>query len=222
MDAQAAADAQNNGGAAPNTFMLADAMRTWASYDLDATGNFLNQLPASPDKDGAVATFALYAGQDDPASAMNWVNTIGDPAMKQRLAMVTALQWQQTDPAGYGSFINSTNLLSDQQKQMLTVIQPMIANSMAGGRGGFGGGLGGGNGGGAGNPGGMPARLQDFIINGGGMGAMFMGGGIPGAPGVPGAPAAGNGAAPATSGAQSGPNIITNFRQGRRNGGAGG
>jgi len=222
MDAQAAADAQSNGGAAPTSFMLADAMRTWASYDLDATGEFLNQLPASPDKDGAVATFALYAGQDDPASAMTWVNTIGDDGMKQRLAMVTALQWQQSDPAGYASFISTTNILSDQQKQILTAIQPMIANGLAAGRGGFGGGFGGGgNGGAAANPGGIPARMQDFIINGGGLGAMFLGGGLPGGQN----PAAGAGAAPtapAASGGQTGPNIITNLRQGRRNGGGGG
>jgi len=223
MDSQAAADAQNNGAATPSSYMLADAMRTWASYDLDATGDFLNQLPASPDKDGAVATFALTAAQDDPASAMNWVNTIGDPGMQQRLAMVTALQWQQSDPAGYSTFISNTTLLSDQQKQMLATLQPMIANAQAGGRGGFGGGFGGGggNGGGA-NPGGIPARMQDMVINGGGAaGAFLSGGGFGGLLAPAPAAASGSAMAPANTGRAAAPNIITSLRQGRRNGGTG-
>jgi hypothetical protein len=223
MDAQASAAAQANGGTATNGYLLADAMRTWASYDLDGTGDFLNQLPASPDKDGAVATFALYAAQEDPASAMNWVNTISDPQMQQRLAMVTALEWQQTDPDGYNQFISTTNVLSPQQIQMISNIPPAIGAFLSGGgagRGGFGG---------AGNnvqanAGGIPPRLQNFIISGGAgaggnaMANLMFGGGFGGG----GANAAGS-AQPAGTGAtggQTGPNIITNLRN-RRGGGGG-
>ena len=247
MDSQAATDAQTNGTAAPTSFLLADAMRTWASYDLDATGDFLNQLPASPDKDGAVATFALYAAQDDPAGAMNWVNTIGDDQMKQRLAMVTALEWQQSDPTGYNQFISTTSVLTPQQIQMLNTLPPGIGNFLAGGvgggRGGFGGGGGYINNNVQANAGGIPPRLQNFIISGGnfaggapgapgaqgpfgGQGgggmAMFFGGANPAAgtaPGQTAAPAAGAASTPAPTGAQTRPNIITSLRQRRGNAG---
>ncbi len=162
MDAQASAGAPNGGG--PSNYLLADAMRTWAAYDLDAPAAFLNQLPASPDKDGAVATFAIYAAQEDPAGAMNWVNTIGDDQMRQRLAMATALEWSQTDPSGYQQFLSTTNVLTPQQKQMLNNVPPRFGQFLTGG---YGGGFGGqaNN-----NPGGIPQRVQDFIINGGGVG----------------------------------------------------
>lgn len=164
MDAQASA-ANNPNGGAPTNYLLADAMRTWAAYDLDAPAAFLNQMPASPDKDGAVATFAIYAAQEDPAGAMNWVNTIGDDQMRQRLAMATALEWSQSDPNGYQQFLSTTNVLTNQQKQMLNNLPPRFGQFLTGG---FGGGPGGN--GQANNPGGIPARVQDFIINGGGFG----------------------------------------------------
>jgi hypothetical protein len=246
MDAQAAAAAQANGTAAPTSFMLANAMQTWASYDLDSTGDFLNQLPASPDKDGAVATFALYAAQDDPASAMNWVNTISDPGMQNRLAMITALEWQQSDPTGYNQFITTTTVLSPDQIQALNnPAAAAIGNFLSGGfggggRGGFGGGgNGGGNGGAQANAGGIPPRLQTYIISGG---AGFGGGGAAGAAGSGGGfanllfgggnPAAGNpttptqpanSSVPNANVPQTAPNIIGNLRQGfGRRGGVGG
>ncbi|HTB62299.1 MAG TPA: hypothetical protein VK737_01815, partial [Opitutales bacterium] len=229
MDAQASAAAQANGGTS-NSYLLADAMRTWASYDLDGTGDFLNQLPASPDKDGAVATFALYAAQDDPASAMNWVNTISDPQMQQRLAIVTALEWQQADPDGYNQFISTTSVLSPQQIQALNNIPPIVGTFLSGGLGGAGGGFGGGGGGGnnvQANAGGIPPRLQNFIISGGagangGMANLLLNGGFGGGGAAnPGGSAQPGGTNTGPTGVQIGPNIITNLRQ-RRGGGGGG
>jgi hypothetical protein len=179
---------------AGTNYLLTDAIRTWANYDLNGTGDFLNSLPASPDKDGAVASFALSVGLEDPASAMQWVNTIGDPQMQQRLAMVTAIQWQQTDPDGYNQFISTTDVLSDEQKQVLGSIPPQVGAALtsalgATGRGGTG-------------TGGVSARVQNYIINGGGIADNLLN------------PAAATPAAPGTSGAAS---AITNLlgRRGR-------
>jgi hypothetical protein len=120
------------------------------------------------DKDGAVTTFALNAAQDDPAGAMNLVNSISNDQTRNRLAMITALQWQQSDPDGYGQFMATSNVLTDQQKQQLNNIPPVIGTLLsgllnAGSRASSGTTAGTGTNGSAVN-----ARIQNYIINGAG------------------------------------------------------
>jgi hypothetical protein len=165
--------AAGNTGNGPNGQLLASVVRDWANYDLDSPGQFLNSLPASSNKDTAVSIFALRAAQEDPQSAEQWVGTISDPGMQQRVSMGVAFQMLQQDPGNFSAFVSSNTLLSDQQKQMLQNIPPdamqnmnrfntmmgggdamqnMFENMMINGGGPFGGGPGG-PGGGQGGPG---------------------------------------------------------------------
>jgi hypothetical protein len=102
--------------------LLATAIRSWTTYDLDPAGNFLNLLPASPTKDPAVAIFALRSSQEDPAGAFQWVNSITDDQMRLGMTVGVALEWMQQDPAGYNQFLTSSTTLNDRQKAMLAGI----------------------------------------------------------------------------------------------------
>jgi hypothetical protein len=180
MDATASAGGgQNCPGNNANS--IAGVISTWAGYDLNAAGLYLNTMAASSEKDAAVASFAIQAGQQDPQSAMNWVNTVSDPGVKERLALVTALQWEQTDANGANQFISTTDILTDADKSLIANIPPpildMLSGNGPGGPGGPGGGPGGagpgggGPGGGRGGPGGGPGGgvtglVQNYIING--------------------------------------------------------
>jgi len=149
----------NNPNPNANNNLLASTINAWAAQDVDAAGKYLNGLPASADKDGAVAVFALTAGQQDPQGAMSWASTVTDEQMRQRLTMATALEWESVDPTGAAQFLSTTNLLTDDQKQQLADVPPFVAdlltgNGGPGGPGGPGGGGPGGGGPGGGGPGG--------------------------------------------------------------------
>jgi hypothetical protein len=164
--------------------LLASAIRSWATYDIDAPGQFLNNLPASPAKDGSVAIFAMQAGQEDPQSAMQWIGTITNPQMKQGVTMGVALQWMQQDPAGFNQYLSTTTTIDDQTKQQLASIPPGVLQSMnmmnsagGGGNGNF-----------------IQNMMENAIINGrgmmGGRGGRAFGG--QGGGGPPGSPSGGN------------------------------
>jgi hypothetical protein len=111
----AAAGASSDSGDA----LLAHVMDDWSRADLNAAGQFINQMPASPVKDNAIASFASRAAQDDPSAAMDWVATISDDQARQQAAQQVAKQWVKQDPASLAQFLNTTDLLTNQQKQTL-------------------------------------------------------------------------------------------------------
>jgi len=104
--------------------LLTNVIDNWAKTDLNAAGQFLNQLPASSVKDDAIASFASRAAQDNPTAAMGWVATITDPQAQQQAAMSVAKQWVKQDPAALAQFLTTTNLLTPQQMQTLAASLP--------------------------------------------------------------------------------------------------
>lgn len=111
--------------------LLANAIVSWAENDLDGPGQFLNQLPDSPNKDRAVAVFAMHAGEEDPESAAKWIGTVSDPKIRDGVTMVVAMQMYQQDPAMFTNFMATNDKMSDPQKQQLQQIVPMLGASMA-------------------------------------------------------------------------------------------
>jgi hypothetical protein len=124
-------DPTEAGGPAASGQLLATAIRSWTTYDLDPAGNFLNLLPASPAKDPAVAIFALRSSQEDPAGAFQWVNSITDEQMRLGMTVGVALEWMQQDPAGYNQYLSTATTLSDGQKAALSEIPPGTLQSLA-------------------------------------------------------------------------------------------
>jgi hypothetical protein len=120
-----AAVASNYNGNSNNLdSLLTNVIDNWSKTDLNAAGQFLNQLPASSVKDDAIASFASRAAQDNPASAMGWVATIADPQAQQQAAMSVAKQWVKQDPATLAQFLGTTNMLTPQQIQTLAASLP--------------------------------------------------------------------------------------------------
>jgi hypothetical protein len=171
-------NADPNAPGTPNGQLLATAIQSWAGYDLDGPGQFLNQLPASPTKDSSVAIFAMSSTSEDPQSAMQWVNTITNDQTRNGATIGVALQWMQQDQAGFNAYLSTSTTLTDQQKQMLSNIPPQMVQRM----GQFNSMLGGGNA--------AQTLMENMLINGGGgfggPGGGFGGRGGPGGPGGPG------------------------------------
>jgi hypothetical protein len=151
-DAALQANAANGGaaggrggrGAGGGTGSLATVMATWSSSDLDASGQFLQTLQDSPDKDAAVEQYVLNAASVDPTTAMQWASTITNTRMQQA-AVAQAAAAMTTDELN--AFIANNPALTQAQTDQL------IADNQGGGFGGPGGGgnfgaMGGGPGGG--------------------------------------------------------------------------
>lgn len=155
MDAQAEPPGPDN--PTPAGQLLATAIRSWTTYDLDNVGSFLNLLPASPAKDPAVAIYALRASQEDPASAFQWVNSISDDQMRLGLTVGVGLEWMQQDPAGYNQFLSTSPNISDSQKAALAGIPPGTLQSLTN----FNTALGGGDA--------VQTMMENAIINGKGL-----------------------------------------------------
>ncbi len=133
IDQQALANADPNAPKDPVNgpgMLLANAILSWSQDDLDGPGQFLNQQPASPNKDRAVAIFAMHVGQEDPETAAKWLGTVSDPKIRDGVTMVVALQMYQQDPATFTNFMSSNDQMNDTQKQSLTQMVPMLSTSM--------------------------------------------------------------------------------------------
>jgi len=167
----------------PNGQLLASTIQSWASYDLDGPGQFLNQLPASPTKDSSVAIFAMDSTSEDPQGAMQWVGTITNDQTRNGATIGVALQWMQQDQAGFDNYLSTSTTLTDQQKQMLSNIPPQVVQRM----GQFNTMMGGGNA--------VQTIMQNMLINGRGFGGGGFGGGQGGGPGGGGNPFGGRGGA---------------------------
>jgi hypothetical protein len=56
----------------------------WFSADYNLTGEFLNSLPAGPDRDLAAANFARKIMAIDEAASLNWAASISDPVLRTK------------------------------------------------------------------------------------------------------------------------------------------
>jgi hypothetical protein len=133
----------------------------------------------------------MSAGQQDPASAEQWVSTIADDQLRARAATAVAFEMLAQDPNTFNTFIANTTMIPDQAKQALQSMPPNMVNgigyAMAGG--GFGGGgggpgggggfgaFGGGGGGGAQIGNGIQGAINSSILNGNGPLGRIMNGG---------------------------------------------
>jgi len=171
-----------------NGQLLATAIQSWASYDLDGPGQFLNQQPPSPAKDSSVAIFAMRSSAEDPQGAMQWVGTITDNQTRSGATIGVALQWMAQDQAGFNAYVSTSTTLTDQQKQMLSSIPPQMIQRI----GQFNNVMGGGNA--------VQTIMENMLINGRGLGGGLGGqggGGNPFGGQGGGNPFGGRGAAPA-------------------------
>ena len=63
---------------------LRQFITSWTRADYNAAGQWLGQLPASPDRDTAVANFVSLIRELDPEAAISWAGIVADPTLRQR------------------------------------------------------------------------------------------------------------------------------------------
>ncbi|MFP4358699.1 MAG: hypothetical protein ACLFSZ_09730 [Puniceicoccaceae bacterium] len=99
--------------------MLADVVRQYAHYDIDAPAEWLNQFPPSPQTDHAVAAYALSSMSRDAAGAMTWAASITESTARARTVEQVARAWRNQDSRGLEAFLREDATLTAQQKHQL-------------------------------------------------------------------------------------------------------
>jgi hypothetical protein len=92
----AAVGSNYNGNGNNLDSLLTNVIDNWSKTDLNAAGQFLNQLPPSTVKDEAIASFASRAAQDNPAAAMGWV-AVGLAVVAEVVVVTAAAGWEVVD-----------------------------------------------------------------------------------------------------------------------------
>ncbi len=147
------------GGGGRGGNLLATTISDWVSAGgVDDAGQYLNNLPASPSKDSATATFVRSVMTDDPNSAMTWAKTITDPNQQIASMDTVARTWNAQDPNGFSQYLSTLDPAIASQLQ--------TAAQQAGGRG-----FGLAGAGGPGGPGGPGGGLVGGGATGGGRAA---------------------------------------------------
>lgn len=100
-------------------YALGTALDRWSLQDPDALSAWLNTLPRGDEFDyGATLMIEKTDGANRPPElAMEWVQSIADPALKQNLLLRVLDEWSQSDSAAARQYIASADWLDDSQRQ---------------------------------------------------------------------------------------------------------
>lgn len=104
---------------ADRDYALGQAMDNWSLQDPNAMSAWLNTLPPGDEYDYGVAMMIVRTDGANlsPAQAMQWVENISDPTLKQDSLMCVLGEWQQSDPAAAHQYIATTPWLTPAQRQ---------------------------------------------------------------------------------------------------------
>ena len=101
---------------------LGSAVSWWASSDMDAAREWINQL-SGPQRDEAVGAYSYNLLQKDPAVAASWAATIADHKIRNKSLERIAADWLSKNPTQATSWIQNSSL-SDVEKSRLLALTP--------------------------------------------------------------------------------------------------
>jgi hypothetical protein len=101
---------------------LGSAVSWWASNDIDAAGQWINQLNG-PQRDEAMGAYSYNLLQKDPAMAASWAATISDQKIRDKSLGRIASDWLSKNPTQATSWIQNS-ALSDAEKSRLLALTP--------------------------------------------------------------------------------------------------
>ena len=106
-------------------YALSQAMDNWSLQDPEGMANWLNTLPTGGDFDAGVAMMLTKTdgANRPPEVAMQWVENISDPALRQDSLQRVVGEWNQSDPAAARQYVTNAGWLDDQQRQ--TILQSL-------------------------------------------------------------------------------------------------
>lgn len=96
----------------------AQITREWTRYDLTASSEWLNSLPASPELDRAVATYTFRAAEEDPATAMSWAESINNDRTRNRMIQQVAANWKEEDAEGFTEYLDNSDLSNKEREEL--------------------------------------------------------------------------------------------------------
>ena len=98
---------------------MAEAVAQWSRYDLETPATWLNSLPNSPEKDGAVLAFTNRAAQEDPQGALAWASQVSNSEWRDRAMAMVGVQWSRENPEEFKSYVQTATDLSAQQRALM-------------------------------------------------------------------------------------------------------
>ncbi|MGI9244040.1 MAG: hypothetical protein ACR2RV_24800, partial [Verrucomicrobiales bacterium] len=94
-------------------------VETWARADADAAGTWLGQMPASPELDRPVRSYALMVQGRDPEAAMAWANTITDEKLRGETVERIGGEWLRKSPGEAKAFLQSQESVPEGLQRFL-------------------------------------------------------------------------------------------------------
>jgi len=96
-------------------YALGQALGNWSLQDPAALATWLNTLPRGPEFDSGVALLLSRSDSANrpPELAMEWVEEIGDPALRQNSLEQVVTEWAQTDAASAHNYVATAPWLQD-------------------------------------------------------------------------------------------------------------
>jgi hypothetical protein len=91
----------------------------WARKDPTASSQELLRIPAGPQRDNAVHSFAGSLVRENPQDAMTWAAAIGDPGLRLETQIDVARKWNESSPAAAQAWIVA-NLPPEARVKALT------------------------------------------------------------------------------------------------------
>lgn len=129
-DPAAAADYLTEKGDQLNNFssLASEVIRRWD--DVTAASEWLSQYEPSPELDRATLMLVYRAGNEDPAGAFTWAQSVNDPGIRMRALQTVASNWKAQDEAAFNTFIGKTQGLTEEE---LKIMESAPARSSSGG-----------------------------------------------------------------------------------------
>lgn len=98
---------------------LDSAFSSWARRDAVAAGDFINEMPVSSDRDSAIGGYATSIVSKAPGMAYQWIESIEDPAARERLFIRTSEILFHQNPGAVGDYLASGGLSPEQGQKLL-------------------------------------------------------------------------------------------------------
>lgn len=81
-----------------------------------AAGTWLNEQPAGPRLDSALASYASTVSRDDAGSAMEWAVSISEEKLQQKTIRSVGQEWYRQDKDAVETWLPESGLSEDLQK----------------------------------------------------------------------------------------------------------
>jgi hypothetical protein len=99
---------------------MENVVKLWADQDRDQTGEWLNRMEAGASRDLAVGVYVKKLAPTVPAMAAQWVEGIGDEALRLQGMEAVGESWMATDAAAARAWITQSALPETIKARLLS------------------------------------------------------------------------------------------------------